>query len=189
MDYLLCGLGNPGPQYTMNRHNVGFLSMDVIADDYNLPGFRDKFSGKFTDGRIDGHRVACLKPMTYMNKSGQAVVECVNYYKISPDDIIIFHDDLDLLPGKIRVKQGGGSGGHNGLKSIARHIGPDFWRVRIGIGHPGDKNKVTPYVLSDFSTNEQNGWLGDRLDDLSRYLPELLDGNPNAYASKIMQDN
>ncbi len=188
MDYLLCGLGNPGPQYIMNRHNVGFLAIDAIHQDYHLSDFRDKFNGKFTDGRIDGYKVACLKPMTYMNKSGQSVVECANYYDIPPEKVVIFHDDLDLSPGQIRVKQGGGTGGHNGLKSIQRHIGADFWRVRIGIGHPGHKDKVTPYVLSDFPKAEQDDWLGGRLDDLSHYLPDLLDEKPYAYTSRIMQD-
>ncbi|MEE4208718.1 MAG: aminoacyl-tRNA hydrolase [Parvularcula sp.] len=171
---LLVGLGNPGAKYAGNRHNVGFMMMDAIADRHGLPAFRSKFQGETTEGRIGEERVILLKPQTFYNESGRAVQEAARFHKITPDAVIVFHDEIDLAPGKLRVKKGGGLAGNNGLKSIAAHLSPDVWRVRIGIGHPGHKDAVTHHVLKDFAKEETGGWLGDMLQDLPRAIPHLL---------------
>ena len=150
------GLGNPGPQYAMNRHNVGYMACDVIAEVHRFGPVQKKFSGWVQEGRIGNEKVILLKPATFMNESGRAVSEAMRFYKLDLAALTVFHDELDLAPFKVKVKQGGGTAGHNGLKSIAQHLGPDFRRVRIGIGHPGHKDRVTPYVLSNFAKSEQD---------------------------------
>ena len=173
--WLLVGLGNPGKKYEGNRHNIGFMAIDAIADEYGFAGYREKFQGDLSEGRIGAEKVILLKPKTYMNESGQAVGRAAKFYKIEPSRIVAFHDELDLDPGKVRVKTGGGVAGHNGLKSIKAHLGtPDFLRVRLGIGHPGDKNRVSGYVLSDFAKAEQ-GWLSRLIPALANYAPLLLE--------------
>ncbi|PIV73428.1 MAG: aminoacyl-tRNA hydrolase, partial [Rhodobacteraceae bacterium CG17_big_fil_post_rev_8_21_14_2_50_65_11] len=157
---LWVGLGNPGAKYAMNRHNIGFMAVDRIADQHDFPPWRAKFQGQVTEGRIGTEKVLLLKPATFMNLSGQSVGEAARFYKLDAPDVTVFHDELDLAPGKIRVKAGGGHAGHNGLRSIHQHIGPHYDRVRLGIGHPGHKDKVAPYVLSDFAKADQV-WLDD----------------------------
>ena len=158
---LWVGLGNPGPQYALHRHNVGFMALDTIAEVHAFGPVQKKFQGWVQDGRIgaksgNGQRVILLKPATFMNESGRAVSEALRFYKLGPDALTVFHDELDLAPFKVKVKQGGGHAGHNGLRSIDQHIGPDFRRVRLGIGHPGHKDRVTGYVLGNFAKAEQD---------------------------------
>ena len=152
---LLVGLGNPGARYAGNRHNIGFLVVEAIAHRHDLAPWRRRFQGWVADGPIAGERALVLRPETYMNESGRAVAEAAHFYKLPAADIVVFHDEIDLAPGKVRVKIGGGVAGHNGLRSITAHIGNDYRRVRIGVGHPGDKALVEHYVLSDFGKNER----------------------------------
>jgi PTH1 family peptidyl-tRNA hydrolase len=151
---LFVGLGNPGRAYAGNRHNIGFMAADAIAHAHGFPAFRNRFKGLVSEATLSGEKVLLLKPETFMNESGRAVQEAVHFYKIAPENVIVFHDELDLLPGKLRVKLGGGNAGHNGLRSISECIGNNYRRVRIGIGHPGDKNRVRDYVLADFGKVE-----------------------------------
>ncbi len=182
---LLVGLGNPGKKYEKNRHNIGFMAIDAFADEYGFPSFRGKFQGALSEKKINDKKVILLKPLTYMNESGQSVQAAVKFYKLSPDQVHVFHDELDLEPAKVRFKTGGGNAGHNGLKSIQKHLStPDFHRIRMGIGHPGHKDRVHGYVLSDFAKADQN-WLEKELQGLSKHLPLLLDGNTEEYMSKV----
>lgn len=186
--FLIVGLGNPGDKYQNHRHNVGFMAIDDIARDHGFPDFRSKFQGLYSEGRIGGQKVGLLKPQTYMNESGQAVGAAVKFYKIDPENVFVFHDELDLEPGKMRARKSGGNAGHNGLKSIQAHLGtPDFWRVRIGIGHPGDKSRVSGYVLSDFSKGDQD-WLDKSLPSYSKHISLLLDGQDSDFMSKVSMD-
>ncbi len=166
---LWVGLGNPGGKHAGNRHNVGFMALDRIAEDQGAP-WRAKFQGQLAEARFGSGRVWLLKPSTYMNLSGQSVGEAMRFHKLQPADVTVFHDELDLAPGRMKLKAGGGHAGHNGLRSIHQHVGPDYARVRLGIGHPGHKDRVAGYVLSDFARAE-----GDMLDDLLR---GILDGAP-----------
>ena len=156
---LFVGLGNPGAKYAGNRHNIGFMVLDRIAESGFAP-WRAKFQGKVSEGKLGSEKVILLKPETFMNLSGQSVGEAMRFYKLSPADVVVFHDELDLAPGKARVKTGGGHAGHNGLRSIHQHIGAEYDRVRLGIGHPGHKDRVSGYVLSDFAKADEN-WLDD----------------------------
>lgn len=181
---LFVGLGNPGNQYAGNRHNIGFMAMDRIASDHGFAPWRKKFNGQVTEGRLGRDKVLLLKPETFMNRSGQSVGEAMRFYKLEPADVVVFHDELDLAPGKVRVKSGGGHAGHNGLRSIHAHIGEAYDRVRLGIGHPGRKELVAGYVLSDFAKAE-----ADMLDDLLRGLsdgaPELADGDNGRFMNAV----
>jgi PTH1 family peptidyl-tRNA hydrolase len=150
------GLGNPGERYALNRHNVGFMAVDVIAQMHGFGPVQTRFQGWMQEGRIGSHKVLLLKPATFMNESGRSVGEALRFYKLAPQALTVFHDELDLAPFKIRVKRGGGHAGHNGLRSIEQHCGPDFRRVRLGIGHPGHKDKVTGYVLGNFAKAEED---------------------------------
>ena len=163
---LFVGLGNPGKKYTNNRHNIGFMALNQIANDHSFSPWKNKFQGQITNGKLGDEKVILLKPETFMNLSGQSVSETIKFYKIKIEDIIVFHDELDLAPAKLRVKISGGHAGHNGLRSIHQHIGADYHRVRMGIGHPGHKDRVANYVLSDFAKNDQN-WLQDLLFGIS----------------------
>src|ERR1041384_6104229 len=147
---LIVGLGNPGARYARNRHNVGYMAVDAIARRYGVPAFRSRFKGELAEGVIAGARRLLLRPETFMNASGESVLAAMSFYKIPPGEIVVIHDELDLRPGKVRVKRGGGSAGHNGLRSIDAMIGADYWRVRIGIGHPGIKEMVPPDGLQNF---------------------------------------
>ena len=151
---LLVGLGNPGPKYEKNRHNIGFMAVDEIVRRHSFAPYRARFQSLVAEGRLDGEKVLAIKPTTFMNESGRAVGEAMRYQKLSPDDVLVIHDELDLAAGKIRMKQGGGHAGHNGLRSIDAHIGKEFHRLRVGIGHPGEKDRVHGYVLSDFAKAE-----------------------------------
>ena len=157
---LWVGLGNPGAKYSANRHNIGFLAIDRIAADQGFGPWRKKFNAKVSEGQLGSEKVILLKPETFMNLSGQAVGEAMRFYKLEPGDVVVFHDELDLPPGRVKLKEGGGHAGHNGLRSISQHIGTDFARVRMGIGHPGEKNLVSRYVLSDFDKDDQQ-WLSN----------------------------
>ena len=150
------GLGNPGPRYALHRHNVGFMALDVIADMHDFGPVQKKFQGWVQEGRIGTQKVLLLKPATFMNESGRAVGEAMRFYKLELDALTVFHDELDLAPFKVKVKQGGGTAGHNGLRSIDKHLGADFRRVRIGIGHPGHKERVNGHVLGNYAKVEQD---------------------------------
>lgn len=181
---LLVGLGNPGARYAMTRHNVGFLAIDAIAARYRFAPFRAKFQGALAEGTVGETRLFALKPETYMNASGDSVGAAARFYKIPPDEIAVFHDDIDLAPGKLKVKRGGGHGGHNGLRSIDEALGPDYWRVRIGIGHPGMKELVEPYVLQNFAKDEQQ-WLGPLLTAIAEATPVLVSDETAAFMSRV----
>lgn len=181
---LLVGLGNPGAQYSGNRHNIGFLTVDEIHARHGFTPWRDRFQGSMATGTIDGEKVTLLKPQTFMNLSGQSVGEAVRYFKIPVEDIIVFYDELDLVPGKIRVKTGGGSGGHNGIRSMDAHVGKDYQRVRIGIGHPGHKDLVSRYVLSDFAKADGE-WLEPLLSDMAKAVPTLLKEGAASFMNKF----
>ena len=184
--YVLAGLGNPGARYARNRHNIGYLVADEIARRHGFERFRSRsrLSGDIAEGRIGETRVAVLKPTTFMNESGRALGAVLRYYKIEPERLFVFHDELDLAPGKVRVKRGGGSAGHNGLKSATAHIGADYWRVRMGIGHPGDKDLVHGYVLSDFSKAEAL-WLEKLVDAVGDASGLLLSGVENDFMNRV----
>ena len=157
---LWVGLGNPGPQYAMHRHNVGFMACDIIADVHRFGPVQKKFQGWFQEGRIGRDKVLLLKPATFMNESGRSVGEAMRFFKLELDALTVFHDELDLAPFKVKVKQGGGHAGHNGLRSIGQHLGPDYRRVRIGIGHPGHKDRVNGYVLGNYAKAEMDPLAG-----------------------------
>lgn len=181
---LFVGLGNPGTQYAFNRHNVGFMAVDAIAAAHDFPAWRKRFSGLATEGKLGRETVLLLKPGTYMNESGRAVGEAVRFYKLGLAELIVFHDELDLAPGKLRVKTGGGTAGHNGLRSLTAHIGNDYVRVRIGIGHPGAKELVTHHVLHDFAKSDQ-AWLEPLLGAIARYAPDLAAGANDKFQSAV----
>lgn len=182
---LVVGLGNPGARYAGNRHNIGFMAVDAAARRYALPPFRSRFKGELSEGVIGGGRRLLLRPQTFMNLSGEAVLAAMSFYKLAPAEIVVIHDELDLRPGKMRVKRGGGSAGHNGLRSIDAMIGSDYWRVRLGIGHPGVKELVHPYVLQNFPADEMRLWVGRLVDAVATTLPLLLDGAPDAFMSEV----
>jgi PTH1 family peptidyl-tRNA hydrolase len=170
---LIVGLGNPGSRYAQTRHNIGFMAADAIVRRNGFPAYRTKFDSAFVEGTIAAARVFVLKPQTYMNRSGDAVGACARFYKIPPEEIAVIHDEIDLAPGKLKVKCGGGTAGHNGLRSIEAAIGPDFWRVRLGVGHPGVKELVEPYVLQNFDA-EDKVWLGPLIDAIAEAVPLLV---------------
>ena len=181
---LIVGLGNPGSKYQMNRHNIGFMAVDRIAADHGFAPWRSKFQGQISEGRFGSDRVTLLKPETFMNLSGQSVGEAMRFYKCDPADVIVFHDEIDLAPGKVRLKTGGGHAGHNGLRSIHGHIGPDYDRVRLGVGHPGHKDAVPGYVLRDFPKADQD-WLDDVLRGISDGIPHLAAGAGDRFLNAV----
>ncbi|WP_174522624.1 aminoacyl-tRNA hydrolase [Novosphingobium lentum] len=181
---LWVGLGNPGAQYALNRHNVGFMVADTLADVHGFGPVQKKFSGWTQDGRIAGERVILLKPATFMNESGRSVGEALRFYKLGTDALTVFHDELDLAPFKVKVKQGGGTAGHNGLRSIDQHMGPDFRRVRLGIGHPGHKDRVTGYVLGNYAKAEMDD-LADMLGAVSAEAEWLAKGDDARFMNDV----
>jgi PTH1 family peptidyl-tRNA hydrolase len=181
---LFVGLGNPGAKYAGNRHNIGYMAVDRIAADHGFGPWRSKFQGVISEGRLGREKVILLKPETFMNLSGQSVGEAMRFHKLEPADVIVFHDELDLAPGKCRLKTGGGHAGHNGLRSIHAHIGEAYDRVRLGIGHPGDKNRVAGYVLSDFAKAEAD-WLDDLLRGISDGAAALADGEGAKFLNAV----
>lgn len=183
---LIVGLGNPGAKYSGNRHNIGFMAVDRIAADHGFTPWKKAFQGLAAEGRLGGEKVILLKPGTFMNLSGQAVQAAMTWHRISPADVIVLHDELDLVPGKARVKQGGGHAGHNGLRSIHAHIGETYGRVRLGIGHPGHKDAVADYVLHDFAKAELN-WLDDLLRGISDGASDLAKGDGARFMNAVAQ--
>ncbi len=182
---LVVGLGNPGARYARNRHNIGFMAIDAIARRHRAAGFRNRFKGELAEASIGGERVLLLKPQTFMNASGELVGEATRFFKLLLSDIIVIHDEIDLRPGKLRVKRGGGNAGHNGLRSIDALIGTDYWRVRIGVGHPGVKELVQPYVLQNFSGEELTGWVEPLLGAVAETITLLVSGAPDAFMSEV----
>ncbi|WP_374763356.1 aminoacyl-tRNA hydrolase [Yunchengibacter salinarum] len=181
---LLVGLGNPGRAYAGHRHNVGFMAVDAIARLHGFPAFRARFQGQMSEGRLAGEKVLLFKPESYMNRSGHPVAEAARFFKLAPDDVVIFHDELDLAFGKVRLKTGGGHAGHNGLRSIDAQFDNATRRVRIGIGHPGDKAMVTGHVLGDFNSAEKAD-LPHLLDCLARPIDHLVAGDAPRYQSDV----
>jgi len=178
------GLGNPGPQYAMHRHNVGFMAIDALADRYDAPAPAKKFQGWVQETRIGDDKIILLKPGTFMNESGRSIRAAMDFYKLSPADITVFYDELDLAPFKIKVKQGGGAAGHNGIRSTIDHIGADFRRVRLGIGHPGHKDKVTGHVLGNFAKSEIDP-LADMLGAIAAEADWLAKGDDVRFMSEV----
>ncbi len=181
---LLVGLGNPGPRHAGSRHNIGFLALDEIVRRHSFARARRRFHGLLAEGRIAGEKVLALKPTTFMNRSGRSVAAAVRFYKLPLGKVIVFHDDIDLAPGKLKVKRGGGHAGHNGLRDIDPHIGTGYRRVRLGIGHPGDKDKVEAYVLNDFSKAER-ARLNKLFDAVGQALPLLVKGDDPGFMTKV----
>ena len=181
---LIVGLGNPGNEYRHHRHNIGFMALDAIARAHNFPGFKSKFNGLIAEGNIQGAKVLLLKPQTFMNRSGNSVGAAAKFYKIPPQDITVLYDELDLAPGKVRVKIGGGTGGHNGLRSIDPVIGNNYQRVRLGIGHPGHKDLVTRHVLGNFAKADAQ-WLEPLLDAIGENADLLLKGDTANFMNRM----
>jgi PTH1 family peptidyl-tRNA hydrolase len=181
---LFVGLGNPGAKYARNRHNVGFLAVERIADQHGAGPWRKKFQGHVAEATVGGERVLLLKPDTFMNESGRSVGEAARFLKIPVSDIVVLYDEIDLAPGKLKVKTGGGNAGHNGLRSISAHLDNDYVRVRIGVGHPGRKELVANYVLSDFAKAEQI-WLEPLLDEIARAAGRLAHGDGERFLTDV----
>jgi peptidyl-tRNA hydrolase, PTH1 family len=181
---LFVGLGNPGPEYSRNRHNIGFMAVDAISRRHGFTPWRRKFQGAIADGIIADEKILALKPLTYMNDSGRSVGEAMRFYQLEPNSIFVFHDELDLLAGKLRVKTGGGTAGHNGIRSIGAHVGPGFHRVRLGIGHPGERHRVHGHVLGDFAKADAE-WLLPLLDAIADNAPLLARGNAANFQNKV----
>jgi PTH1 family peptidyl-tRNA hydrolase len=185
---LLVGLGNPGPSYAANRHNIGFMAVAAISHRHGFSAPKSRFDGSFQEGEIAGERVLALRPLTYMNDSGRSVAAASGFFKIDPADLIVIHDEIELALGRIRVKRGGGAAGHNGLRSIDAAIGPDYWRVRMGVDHPGHPDLVKRHVLSDFSVEERplvEKFCFAVADAMPLLLRDLARGEPNSFLNKV----
>ena len=182
--HLFVGLGNPGSEYASNRHNIGFMAADVIHRRHNFSPWRKKFRGDLSEGTLGGEKVLLLKPQTFMNESGRSVGEAIRFHDIPLESVYVFYDELDLEPGKVRVKLGGGAAGHNGIRSISAHITPEFKRVRLGIGHPGDKRFVQPHVLGNFAKDDRD-WLVALLDAVANNAEMLAQGLDEKFQSKV----
>jgi|SRR5262245_9088373 len=181
---LFVGLGNPGPSHASNRHNIGFMAVQAIARRHEISPWRRRFQGVAVEGNIAEERVLLLLPGTYMNESGRAVAEAANFYKLDAGNIIVFHDEAELLPGKVRLKRGGGNAGHNGLRSVSEHIGNDYHRVRLGVGHPGDKNLMERYVLQDFAKSDWP-WVEALCDIVADNVALLIEGKDSTFQNKV----
>ncbi len=181
---LIVGLGNPGAKYARNRHNIGFMAVEQMAADHGFGPWKSKFQGSLSEGRFGSARAVLLRPETFMNKSGDSVAAAARFFKIEAEDVIVLHDELDLAPGKVKFKMGGGHAGHNGLRSIHAHLGADYGRVRLGIGHPGHKDRVAGYVLSDFAKAEAD-WLDDVLRGVSDGAPYLAAGDAAKFMNAV----
>ena len=182
--HLLVGLGNPGPKYQGNRHNIGFMAVDEIVRRHGFSPWRKRFHGEVSEGQSGGEKLLVLKPMTFMNESGRAAGDAMRFYDIDPARVIVLYDELDLEPGKLRVKLGGGAAGHNGIRSMIAHVGPHFQRVRLGIGHPGDKNLVYPHVLSDFAKTDK-AWLEPLIAAVAENIALLVSGEEGSFQNKV----
>ena len=181
---LVVGLGNPGTKFANNRHNIGFMAVDEVVRRYSFSTFREKFQSEMAEGNIAGEKILAMKPTTYMNGSGRSVQAAAVFYKLAPEDIIVIHDEIDLAGGKVRVKRGGGHAGHNGLRSIHEHIGANYARVRLGVGHPGDKAKVAGHVLRDFAKSERD-WVERMLGGVGEYFPLLVGDDGSKFMSEV----
>ncbi|MEL6734532.1 MAG: aminoacyl-tRNA hydrolase [Pseudomonadota bacterium] len=181
---LIAGLGNPGPKYQNHRHNVGFMAVDELHRHGSFPAWKKKYRGLMSEGTLDGRKVMLLKPETFMNDSGRSVSEAARFHKIPLSDVIVLYDELDLAPGKVRIKTGGGAGGHNGIRSIDAHLGKDYRRVRIGIGHPGHKDRVTGHVLGDFAKADHI-WLDPLLEEMARNADMLVKGDDATFMNRL----
>ena len=181
---LFVGLGNPGAKYAQNRHNIGYMAVDRIAGDHGFGPWKSKFQGSVSDGRLGDEKVVLLKPETFMNLSGQSVGEAMRFYKLDPSDVVVFHDEIDLAPARLKVKAGGGHAGHNGLRSLHAHIGDSYQRVRMGVGHPGHKDAVPVYVLKDFARSDAE-WLNDVLRGVSDGAPHLAAGDSGRFMNAV----
>ena len=181
---LFVGLGNPGPEHVGNRHNIGFMAVQAIARDHHIKPWRRRFQGVAVEGAVAGEKLLLLLPGTYMNESGRAVREAASFYKVDAGQIIVFHDEAELAPGKVRVKSGGGNAGHNGLRSISEHIGNDYKRVRLGVGHPGDKNLMERYVLQNFAKDEWP-WVEALCDIVADNVALLVEGKDASFQNKV----
>ena len=182
---LFVGLGNPESKYAKNRHNVGFMAIDALAAAYGFGDFREKYHGLLAEGQIGHEKVLLLKPQTFMNKSGVSVSEAVNFFKLDGSQIVVFYDELDLPPGKLRMRRGGGFAGHNGLRSINAHMGADFRRARLGIGHPGHKDRVAQYVLGDFAKADQN-WIDDMMRGIGKGAAKLATDDTAGFMNAVV---
>jgi peptidyl-tRNA hydrolase, PTH1 family len=182
--FLLVGLGNPGTKYAGNRHNIGFMAVDEIIRRHGFSPWRKRFHGEISEGTLGLEKTLILKPLTFMNESGQAVGDAIRYLEIEPERVIVVYDEIDLMAGKVRVKLGGGAAGHNGIRSIIAHIGPYFTRVRLGVGHPGDKTLVHPHVLSDFGKADK-AWLTPLLDAVAEYAALLVECDTATFQNKV----
>ena len=187
---LFAGLGNPGQDYAANRHNAGFMALDALADDHGFSGWKDKNGAKIAEGRIGGEKILAVKPQNFMNRSGLPVAEAARFYKIPPDDIFVFYDEIDLAAGKVRVKRGGGHGGHNGIRDLDRHLGADYWRVRIGVGRPeqvipGSRIDIRKWVLMDFTAGERGGWVPGLMKAMSAEASLLAAHDEASFMSRV----
>ena len=181
---IIVGLGNPGPKYARQRHNIGYVVADSIAARYRFPAPRRRFQGRAQSGEIGGERILLLKPETYMNESGRAVRAAINFYKLRARDAVVIHDELDLAPAKVLIRKGGGHAGHNGLRSLHSQIGPDYCRIRVGIGHPGDKHRVLRHVLGDFAADERP-LFGQLAEAIAEALPLAVAGDDPGFMTKV----
>ncbi len=184
--HILVGQGNPDSKYLRNRHNLGFMVMDAIAEDYGFGPWRGKFQSQVCEGKIDGEKILLMKPETFYNETGRATQAALKFYKLSAEDVTVFHDEIDLAPGRLRVKRGGGHSGNNGIRSMIAHVGAEVRRIRMGVGHPGDKSRVMPYVLSDFSKADEV-WRDALIEACSKALPLLLSENDERYQTEVMR--
>ena len=184
--HILVGQGNPDSKYLRNRHNLGFMVMDAIAEDHGFGPWRGKFQSQVCEGKIGGEKILLMKPETFYNETGRAAQAALKFYKLAAEDVTVFHDEIDLAPGRLRVKRGGGHSGNNGIRSMMAHVGAEVRRIRMGVGHPGDKSRVMPYVLSDFSKPDEV-WRDAMIEACSRALPMLLSENDERYQTEVMR--
>lgn len=184
--WLFVGLGNPGQKYEKTRHNIGFMAVDEIVRRHSFSGYTKKFQGELATGQLGDSKVIAIKPQTFMNLSGNAVQAAMAFYKIAPENVVVFYDELDLPPAKSRAKKGGGSGGHNGIKSIDQNIGQNYWRVRLGIGHPGRPEMVSGYVLNDFAKADAP-WLEALFDEIAREAPLITEGKIDLMMTRVAE--
>jgi PTH1 family peptidyl-tRNA hydrolase len=184
--HIIAGLGNPGSKYARNRHNVGFMAVDAIARRHSFSPWTKKFRAEIAEGVLGGEKVLLIKPQTFYNETGRAISKALTFYKLQPEDVTVFHDEIDLAPGRLRVKRGGGHSGNNGARSMMAHIGENFRRIRIGVGHPGDKAMVMPHVLSDFHKVDLE-WFDPMTDAICNALPFLLAGDDERFQTEVMR--